>query len=97
MRKVAVLALLTVMLFMYGCATAPQIIEKPVYVDVVVVEPCVRAIPSEPIYETSRLIETDDIGAVAEAFMVEIEQRKIESAELRALLAGCLMPLGGSK
>lgn len=77
-----------------GCAAQPDIIEVPVYVDVPVAISCVSEIPQEPLYETSLLISTDDIGAVAEAFMVEIEQRKIESAELRALLAGCLMPLG---
>lgn len=86
------LAALSILLL--GCESSPRVIEKPVYVDVPVVKPCVRSIPAEPEYETSRLTAADDTDTVATAYMVEREQRKIYIKQLQSKLAGCVPPTG---
>lgn len=73
-----------------GCDTTPQVIEKPVYVDVPVVVSCVRSVPEEPVYDTARLKADDDLDTVGTAYMVEQEQRKIYTRQLQSVLAGCV-------
>lgn len=92
MRIVPVSGLIASLLFTHGCATAPQIVEKPVYVNVPVTVPCVGSIPKEPFYETKTIRTDDDLDAAATAYLIEIEQRKIHIAELRGLMAGCVKP-----
>jgi len=92
MRILLVSGLIASLLFTYGCATAPQVVEKPVYVRIPVTEPCLVSIPKEPFYETKTLRADDDLDVAATAYMIEIEQRKIHIAELRASLAGCVKP-----
>lgn len=92
MRILLVSGLIASILFTQGCATAPVIVEKPVYVRVPVTEPCVDSIPEEPFYETKTLRTDDDLDAAATAYLIEIEQRKIHIAELRGLMAGCVKP-----
>lgn len=92
MRNLWALFLIVALLFTQGCGTAPRVIEKPIYVEVPVSEPCLDAIPNEPPYETKFIQRDDHLDRVATAYLVEIEQRKIHITELRALLAGCVKP-----
>ncbi len=94
-RILGVSALLAAILFTLGGCMSTRIIEKPVYIDTPVTEPCIERIPEEPDYETRHLQPDDPIGVVGQAYRIERQQRESYISILKAEMAGCVDP-GGS-
>lgn len=89
-RILLLVALAHALLFTLAACTSTRYVEKPVFVSVPVTEPCVEAIPEEPVYETKHLQSDDPIGVVGRAYRIERRQREAYIETLKAELAGCV-------
>ena len=88
------LLIITAILLIVACQSAPEVIERPVFVHVPVTKACIDAVPDEPVYETSKLTMASPLPVVADAYQVERYQRMIYIKQLRALMTGCVKPDG---
>lgn len=88
---VAAIVLLVLFICLSGCTTT-RIIEKPVYIEIPVTQPCIQSIPDEPDYEINHLQPDDSIGLVGQAYRIERQQRINYIRTLRAEMAGCVDP-----
>ena len=83
-----VIAVMAVSLSLAGCATTK---ERIVYRDVIkaVPVPCKTQEPAVPDYETNKVDLTAPIFDLVKAVLIELEQRKAETTELRAANKAC--------
>lgn len=73
-----------------GCITSERIVDRPVYVDRIVTEPCVVRRPVAPRYAVDAIKKTDALDAIVKAYAIDRRQRIVYIAELDAVIAGCL-------
>ena len=90
LRILVLIALVQLILFTLSACTNTRYVEKPVFVDVPVTEPCIKAVPEEPVYETKHLQSDDPIGVVGRAYRIERKQRETYINTLKAEMTGCI-------
>lgn len=90
MRKVTLLAASMLAAFtLCACTTCPAVPE-PTIVKVPVTVPCIKQIPSKPVFAVSLIKPMDDLATITDAYMVDRHQRIIYITQLEAATAGCL-------
>ncbi|WP_020209032.1 hypothetical protein [Gilvimarinus chinensis] len=85
MQKTATLSLL---LALSGCGSNPVIEYREVKVPVHT--PCVDGWPEVPAWETATLEDQSTLPVVADAYMIELEQRKNYEKRLADIIKGCI-------
>lgn len=77
------------LLVLAGCGTAPP---APQRVEIPIFTPCVKTMPSRPVYEFDQLAPAASGGEVILALARDwLRGRKYE-VELEAVIAGCILP-----
>ena len=74
-------------LLLAGCSSALP--PAPVRVEVSVMVPCIRAVPSRPAYEFDKLPSTATDGEIILALARDLPRGRIYEGELEAVIAGC--------
>lgn len=85
------LAVLSV-LFIFGCASAPEIRYVPKEVKVPVMVPCEPKMPETPKWATKDVTPADTIFDKVKALAAELRQREGYEVLLLAAIAGCRQP-----